>query len=64
MFAIDKTDETKAIKLVNSFFDNTPNRRDLIIEIVETTSNKAANPPANYDPGALDSFTFVYGKGE
>ena len=61
-FAVYSDNVTEAIDTVNTIFDNKLNPDPLPIEV--RPSSNVASVPADYDPSTLDSFTFVYGRGD
>jgi hypothetical protein len=77
-FAVYSTNELEAINMVNMIFDNSGFNASLPISIVPMIQSfprrgAAQTPPrrlplvdvpVGYDPGTLNSFTIVYGKGQ
>ena len=62
-FSVASASTAAAIEMVNAMFNNEDNSEQLSIQLVVMSQLPAATvPPANYDPGGLSSFTFVYGK--
>jgi len=63
-FSVYSQDQAEAINLVNSVFDNTGNTTHPLSLRFETFPPGESFPGPDYNPGALDAVTFVYGDGD
>jgi hypothetical protein len=62
-FSVYSQDPTEAVNLVNSVFDNRANTTHPLKLRFETFPPGETFPGASYDPGSLNTVTFVYGDG-
>ncbi len=63
-FSVYSQDQTEAINIVNQAFDNSQGGTTMNLEFKVIPPPGSSSPGPDYNPAALDSFTFVNGDGQ